>query len=119
MKDRLALTGWVLVFFLIVGLAVGGIGFGIVSATHVETRTCHVTDKDRAAGRDGHSDMRVYTDDCGVLHVGDSLLSWHFNSADTYESIEPGHTYRVTTRGFRIPFLSMFPNVVDAQEVGR
>lgn len=98
---------------------IAAIGFNVVNATHVETRTCHVTDKDRASGYKGKSDMRVYTTDCGVLHVGDSLLSWHFNSADTYESIHKGETYTVTTRGFRIPFLSMFPNVVDAQPVTR
>lgn len=105
----------------VVCLLVASIGFGIVNATHIQSRVCHVTSKDRAYVSDGkgggHSDQRVYTTDCGVLHVSDSVLSWHFNSADTYESIHPGQTYRVTTRGFRIPFLSMFPNVVDAQQV--
>lgn len=41
----------------------------------------------------------------------------NFHSSDTYRSIEPGQTYRFTTIGFRIPFLSEFPNIVEAEPV--
>lgn len=93
------------------------IALSIGNATHVTHRTCHVTDKDRTSGSArGQSDMRIYTSDCGVMHVGDSLLSWTFHSSDTYGSIHAGHTYRLTARGWRIPFLSLFPNVVGAEE---
>ena len=98
-------------------IAVIAIGFGIANATHVEHKTCTVDSKDRTSTSEGKSDARVYTTDCGVLHVGDSLLSWHFNSADTYASIRPKQRYEFTTRGLRVSFLSMFPNVVDAKEI--
>lgn len=104
-------------------LIVGAIVFGIVNVAHVKHRTCTVLDKDRAWVSDGkgsgHSSQRVYTEQCGVLVAGDSWLSWHFNSADTYEALKAGHTYELTTRGFRIPFLSRFPNIVDYREVTR
>ena len=86
---------------------------GVINAFHVNEVTCTVTDKDRTTTREGASDMRLYTEDCGTLSVSDSLLDGHFSSADTYASIEPGNTYDFTTRGFRIPLLSMFPNVVE------
>lgn len=108
----------VLVFGAIVGLFVlGGLVFGIVNATHVEHKTCTVTDKDRTRGSEGKSDMRLYTEECGVLQVHDSLLSFTWSSSDTYNEAKPGQTYDVTTRGYRIPFLSMFPNVVDLEPV--
>lgn len=92
-------------------------GFGLINATHVEHQTCTVTDKDRTRGSEGSSDARIYTKDCGTLHVGDSWLEWTFNSADTYGQIERGKTYEVKTRGFRVPFFSMFPNVVEVKQL--
>lgn len=98
-------------------LTIGVLTLSLVSALHTDTMTCTVEDKDRTTNRDGKSDARLYTEDCGVLRVGDSLFSWTFSSADTYASIEEGKTYDVKTRGLRIPFFSMFPNVVEATEV--
>lgn len=96
-------------------LFVGGIGFGVFNATHVETHEdCIVTEKDRTRNSDGGSDARVYTENCGTFQVADSLLSMTWSSADTYASIDAGETYDFTTRGFRIPFFSAFPNIVEA-----
>lgn len=117
-RDRGSIGLW-LAATLTVLLFAGGILFAILNATHVEHRTCTVESKDRTTTSDGSSDARLYTEQCGVLHVGDSLLSWEFNSADTYASIDEGKTYDVTTRGYRIGFLSLFPNVVDATETNR
>lgn len=107
--------------FLITGLfvlaAVAAVIFGIANATHIEHRTCSVADKDRTTKSDGNSDARVYTKDCGVLRVADSLFSGTWHSADTYAAIQPGHRYRFTTRGYRIPLFSMFPNIVRVEEV--
>lgn len=114
-NDRGELAIWVGAVVVLFVLA--SIILSVASAMHTEEMTCTVNDKDRTTNRDGQSDARLYTDDCGVLRVGDSLLSWTFSSSDTYASIEPGKTYDVTTRGLRIPFLSMFPNVVEAEEV--
>jgi hypothetical protein len=116
LTDHLIIVGFGLAF-------AAAVGASVANATHVEHRTCTVSEKDRTTVSDGNggskSDARVYTENCGVLHVEDSLLSWTFSSSDTYASMKPDHTYRVTTRGYRIPFLSMFPNVVDAAEVPR
>lgn len=108
-------------------LAIVAAGAALANALHVEHKTCTVTEKDRTTKvtSDGEgnvtssSDARVYTEECGVLHVSDSILSWHWNSADTYASIKEGRTYDVTTRGYRVPVLSMFPNVVEVTEVKR
>ncbi len=97
-------------------LFVAILGFAIANMTHVEHRTCTVVDKDRTRTDDG-SDARVYTEECGVLRVADSLLSWTWSSSDTYAQMERDRTYRVKTRGFRIPLFSQFPNVVEVEEV--
>lgn len=90
-------------------------GIGIFGAFHVETHeACVVDSKDRTSKQGGGSDMRVYTENCGNFTVDDSLLSMTWSSSDTYAAIEEGETYDFKTRGFRIPFLSSFPNIVEA-----
>lgn len=86
--------------------------------TNGQTRVCTVTEKDRAAARSS-SDMRVYTEECGVLRVRDLLFAGLTNSADLYGSIEPGETYLVDTSGYRIPLFSQFPVVRAVAEVSR
>lgn len=107
----------ILIIAIVVLGIIGSVVFAIANATHIEYRTCTVIDKDRTTKSDGNSDARVYTKDCGTLHVADSLLSGTWHSADTYASIRPGHRYRFQTRGYRVPFFSMFPNIVQVTQV--
>ena len=116
-ENRLMTLG--LVAFVL--LFVGAIVFGVVNATHMEDHTnCVVNDKDRTTKTDSNgnssSDARIYTDNCGVFQVADSLLSFTWSSADTYNSIKVGETYDFTTRGYRIPFFSAFPNIVEVRK---
>lgn len=78
----------------------------------VHTQTCKVVSKDRTSDGDGNSDVRLYTDRCGVLTVEDSIIQHRFNSADVYAQIKSGQTYKFTTVGWRNGFFSTFPNVV-------
>jgi Na+(H+)/acetate symporter ActP len=98
-------------------LIVGSVVMGIASAVHIGHQTCTVESKDRTTNRDGGSDARIYTEDCGVLKVGDSLTQGHFNSADTYSKIKPGQRYDFKTQGYRIPVFSQFPNIIEATPV--
>ena len=104
--------------FLIAIVAFLVIGFSVISGTHVETHSaCVVTEKDRTTNSEGQSDMRVYTENCGVFSVKDSVLIMRFDSADTYSQIKEGATYDFKTRGFRIGIMSQFPNIDTATEV--
>lgn len=78
------------------------------------TSACTVEDKDRSSSQNG-SVYRVYTD-CGVFEVEDATLRGQFASADLYADIDEGTTYEFTTIGYRVPFLSMFPNIIAATE---
>lgn len=117
MVNRIAIAAGVV---LVAGLA--GAGAWAASFANEQTRTCTVTDTDRTTRVvDGQSssDMRIYTEDCGTLAVGDVLLRGQFDSADIFGQLEPGETYEVTTIGWRVPFLSQFPTVLgDPVRVG-
>lgn len=49
--------------------------------------------------------------------LDDSFWYGQWNTADIYAEIEEGHTYKVKVTGFRIPFFSMYQNIVDIKEV--
>ena len=110
MADSIGVAAGVVFAAVLVG---GGI-IGTLSYTTVATQTCTVVDKDRVADRDGKSNMRVYTSDCGVFEVRDSLIDGLWNSSDLYSSIQEDGRYTLTARGLRIPFFSMFPNIIKA-----
>lgn len=114
MRDKKIIAG--VVAFAI--LVIAGISFGIAYYTNTSTNTaCVVEDKDRTRDRDGKSDMRVYTENCGVLEVSDNLLKFHFDSSDVFNEIEIGKTYDFETFGYRIPVLSQFESIISATEV--
>jgi hypothetical protein len=105
-------------------VVIGLIGLGVKSVTgyyddHV--KTCTVTGKDRVWKSDGEgsgsSSMRVYTEECGTLEVGDSLVKGKFNSADTFGKLKEGHRYELKYHGWRIGWLSAFPTITEVKEV--
>lgn len=108
----------VIAIFLGAALFIGGpIWYVVACYHHVQHFTCTVEDKDRTSNSKGVSDMRIYTTDCGNLTVADAMFRSNYHSSDTFAAIKPGHRYEFTTIGFRIPFMSEFPNIVEAKEV--
>ncbi len=81
------------------------------SYMNVTTKQCKVTDKESVNSSNTHQ-YRLYTT-CGTLVVEDQLARLNFSSADIYGNIVVGKTYNIVTSGYRIPFLSMFPSVVE------
>lgn len=57
------------------------------------------------------SQYLIYTT-AGVFDDSDSLWYWKWNSSDVYNQLERGGTYTATVYGFRIPFLSLYKNIV-------
>lgn len=53
----------------------------------------------------------------GVFENNDILLRGIFNSSDIYNLIKEGKTYKFTLVGQRIPFLSMYKNIVKVAPV--
>lgn len=89
--------------------------YGALFATSTHN-DCVVTDKDRTRSSEGGSEMRVYTENCGTLKVGDNWFVGQFNAADIYGGLKEGNTYDFETRGYRIPIISMFPNIIEVVE---
>jgi len=52
-----------------------------------------------------------------VFQNNDVILFGKMNSADFLMNIEEGNTYTFQVMGWRIPFLSMYKNILDYQEI--
>lgn len=48
-----------------------------------------------------------------LLHNNDSLLAWKWDSATAQMNLKPEQAYWVRTRGYEVPFLGAYPNIVE------
>lgn len=58
----------------------------------------------------------IYTDQ-GVYRNDDAFWFWKFDSSDFYGDLDVGKRYDIKVYGLRIPFLSMYPNIVRMKPV--
>ena len=68
------------------------------------------TETDRETGK-VTSTYLIYTDR-GVFRNDDAGWFVKFDSSDFYGDLDVGKTYRLKVYGWRIPILSMYPNIV-------
>lgn len=52
-----------------------------------------------------------------VFKIEDNIFVGKLNSSDIYNNIKIGHTYRITTTGFRSTFLSWYRNINTIEEI--
>lgn len=77
-----------------------------------ETVTVLVNEK--ITKRGVKEDKYLIFTDSEVFENTDSLLRWKFNSSDVYAALPNGKTCTLLVNGWRIPFLSMYRNVLEA-----
>ncbi|MBI4441191.1 DUF1523 family protein [Candidatus Woesearchaeota archaeon] len=113
-----------LVFAGALGVAVLGFS-GCTVAPHFDrdTYTGKVTEKlvkRTGSGESAHDKYLICTKlpdgSVRVFENTDSTLEWKFNSSDLYAKMEAGKSYKIKTYGWRVPFLSMYENIVDVEE---
>lgn len=100
---------------LVVLVFLGMIAFNFARFNHKETIKTKVTDKERIVTKNGKfsdSYYLIFTED-GTFKLEDELFYGNFNSSDWYGKIKVDSTYEFTTIGFRIGFMSEYPNIVE------
>jgi hypothetical protein len=105
-----------LIFYLVIlmiGIVVA-LSEGIIKCCNERTITTTVTDKGVKRHGESNDKYLVYTDD-GTYEITDSLFWPRFDSSDLYGCIEVGKTYQFTVAGYRVPLLTMYPNIYEAK----
>lgn len=53
--------------------------------------------------------------DGNVYSIEDSIMLWKFDASDRWVKLKAGETYSVRTYGWRINWLSMYPNITKVK----
>jgi len=104
----------VIIIALIVGVNI------YVNQTTVTTVTDTVLGKEGITSHDSDgksvSKYVVYGDK-ETYQCTDDILHLKFDSSDVYGHLIQNHSYRLTVNGFRVPFISMYRNIIKAEPV--
>lgn len=108
----IALLISLIIFLAIVSVPV----MTILEYNHKETHVGTVTDKYNK--RSEKSDkFYIVLDDKKVIMNTDLIFKGYFDSADKQAQLRIGDKVKVTTIGFRIPILSLYPKVYEIERV--
>jgi hypothetical protein len=71
---------------------------------------------ERIVSSNGRSSKYLIFAEDGVYENTDNLLRMKFDSADIYSQLQKGKTYMCNIYGWRVPLLSIYPNIVKCKE---
>jgi hypothetical protein len=106
-----------LISFLVASLIIGTIAYSIKAYNHIETHTVKVEGKERITESNGKNVVSfylVYTDK-GTFKLEDDLFRGNFYSSDVYGKLREDSTYTFKTAGYRIGFMSEYPNIIEVK----
>lgn len=107
-------------FVIAILLLISGCSSLIMQKGNVETIEGVITDEYVKRYDDSDYFHIVITTDDGESHIlqnKDALWWGKFDSADVQQDIVEGGRYRLTVAGWRVRFLSWFPNVVEYERL--
>ena len=107
-----------IISFAAILIIVSSIIFAFCSRANKQTIRSKVVDKERITQESGgnrESFYLIYTE-AGPLKLEDDLFYGNFNSSDWYGQIHKDSTYTFETIGYRIGFISSYPNIVKFQK---
>jgi len=96
---------------LVVAIIIGAIIFQIKSYNNVNTITAKVEGKERVT-EGTQSYYLVYTDKL-TMKLEDDMFRGNYYSSDVYGKIKQDSIYTFTTSGYRIGWLSSYPNIIE------
>lgn len=119
-KTRKAVA-WVITSVLVVIIAFGiSFAYNTTETTYIIT----VTDKERVTQRSGDRYSSKYLvfgkDENGnslVFQNTDTFWKWKWDSSNIQGELDLGNKYQITVVGFRVPFFSMYENIVEVVPV--
>lgn len=110
------------ILFILIVIVMVVLIFGDAYLSNCDDRVithCEVTDK-TVKYHDDESKYLIFTkinnEEIQVFEITDSFIQGRWNSSDVYADIEVGKTYSFEVVGKRIPFFSMYPNIIRYKE---
>ena len=112
------------VAIMIAVILVLSIGYEAIFSFNDTEYTITVTDKERiyeGSGDTSSSKYLVFGDDENgnslVFENTDCFIRGKWNSSNIQGQLKEGNTYKVTVVGYRVPFFSMYQNIIKIEEI--
>ncbi len=108
--------------FIIITIFVILMAIGITAASSFNDTeyTVTVTDKERVVQNDS-SYYLVFTEDENgevlVFENTDNIFRGKFESSNIQGELKIGCTYNITVVGYRVPFLTMYQNIIEIEHI--
>lgn len=106
---------------MILFVACYGVWVGFMTAFNDHAETITVTDKERVNDSSSSYYLVFGEDEAGNVVVyknTDEFLRGKWDSSTMQAELEIGETYDVVLVGYRIPFLSMYENILEIERAG-
>ena len=114
----------IVVIIMVVLVFVATIGYNIAFSFNDTEYTITVTDKERiysGSGDTSSSKYLVFGDDENgnslVFENTDTLLRGKWDSSNIQGQLKEGNIYKIIVVGYRVPFLSMYQNIIKIEEI--
>ena len=112
------------VAIMIVVILVLSIGYEAIFSFNDTEYTITVTDKERiyeGSGDTSSSKYLVFGDDDNgnslVFENTDCFIRGKWNSSNIQGQLKEGNTYKITVVGYRVPFFSMYQNIIKIEDI--
>lgn len=112
------------VAIMIAVILVLSIGYEAIFSFNDTEYTITVTDKERiykGSGDTSSSKYIVFGDDGNgnslVFENTDCFIRGKWNSSNIQGQLKEGNTYKVTVVGYRVPFFSMYQNIIKIEDI--
>ena len=108
---------------MIVVILVLSIGYEAIFSFNDTEYTITVTDKERIYKGSGDTSSKylVFGDDENgnslVFENTDCFIRGKWNSSNIQGQLKEGNTYKITAVGYRVPFFSMYQNIIKIEEI--
>lgn len=112
MKHNTLIAIAIILFILFIGFF---ITIGVTYALTSSRSTFTVIGKENTY--QGKSTKYLVYNDITTYEISDSIVYMRFDSSDVYGKVTVGKTYEAKLQGFRLPILSMYPNIITLKEI--
>lgn len=111
---------------MMVVMLVFAIGYEAIFCFNDTAYEITVTDKERIYEGNGDSSSSKYLVFCDdengnsiVFENTDCFIRGKWNSSNIQGQLKEGNTYKITVVGYRIPFLSMYQNIIGVESINQ
>ena len=108
-----SVTSGIIVLLMIIGISAA-------TSFNDTEYTVTITDKERVVESDS-SYYLIFTEDQNgevlVFENADNIFRGKFDSSNIQGELKIGCTYNITVVGYRIPFLSMYQNIIEIEHI--